>query len=190
MESIILAYNDRTDKNTFHSYLETYETLFSPKRYSAKNILEIGVQDGGSIKLWFDYFPNAIIYGLDIRKIKDMWDEIKNKPRIKLGCFDAYSEDFFENQMKSLNVKFDILIDDGPHTLESMIFFIKNYSSLLTEDGILVIEDIQSMDWIKDLEDVVPEELKQYIEVYDLRENKGRYDDILFIINKNKIIVN
>ncbi len=42
--------NSKTDKNTVHSYLETYELLFNSKRKSAKNILEIGVQDGGSIK--------------------------------------------------------------------------------------------------------------------------------------------
>ena len=186
MSLIKLIDNSRTDKNTWHYYLETYESLFLNKKNSALNILEIGVSEGGSIKLWYDYFLNANIYGLDIRKIKDMWDELKNKPRIKLGCFDSYTETFFENQMKPLNVKFDIVIDDGPHTLESMIFFIKNYSTLLTTDGILVVEDVQSIDWIKDLEYIVPDELKQFIEVYDLRENKNRYDDILFVINKNK----
>ena len=103
--------NSRTDKNTTHSYLKTYETLFQNKKNTAKNILEIGVQEGGSIKLWYDYFPNATIYGLDIRKIKDIWPEIKNKPRIKLGCFDAYDANFVENQMKPLNVKFDIMGD-------------------------------------------------------------------------------
>jgi hypothetical protein len=81
---------------------------------------------------------------------------------------------------------FDIIIDDGPHTLESMIFFIENYSKLLEEDGILVVEDVQSIEWIEDLKKVVPESLKQYICVYDLRENKKRYDDILFVINKSK----
>lgn len=29
-----------------------------------------------------------------------------------------------------------------------------------------------------------PEHLKQYIKTYDLRKNKGRYDDIVFTIDK------
>jgi SAM-dependent methyltransferase len=178
--------NSRTDKNTIHSYLETYEKLLRPKKNSAKNILEIGVQDGGSIKLWFDYFKNATIYGIDTRKIKDMWNELKNKPRIKLGCFDAYSQDFFNKSLLSLNIKFDILIDDGPHTLASMKFFINNYLKLLSDDGIFIIEDIQSIEWVKELINIIPIEYKPYIEIYDLRNKKNRYDDILLVINKNK----
>jgi len=55
----------------------------------------------------------------------------------------------------------------------------------MTEDGILMIEDVQSIDWIDELKSVVPEYLKKYIQVFDLRNNKGRYDDIVFVINKN-----
>jgi len=175
--------NSRTDKNTTHSYLNTYETLFKPKKNSARNILEIGIQDGGSIKLWYDYFKNATIYGLDIRKIKDIWPEIKNKTRIKIGCFDAYNENFVNNQIKPLNIKFDVMIDDGPHTLESMIFFIKNYLPMLSDNGIFVIEDIPSIEWINILSNLVPENMKKCIRVYDLRKNKNRYDDILFTID-------
>jgi 2-polyprenyl-3-methyl-5-hydroxy-6-metoxy-1,4-benzoquinol methylase len=178
--------NSRTDKNTTHSYLETYEKLFRSKKNSAKNILEIGVQDGGSIKLWFDYFKNATIYGIDLRKIRDMWNELKNKSRIKLGCFDAYSRDFIDKYLIPLNVKFDILIDDGPHTLKSMKFFINNYLQLLKDDGILVVEDIQHIEWVEELINIIPNEYSHYIEIYDLRNEKNRYDDILLVINKNK----
>jgi hypothetical protein len=55
----------------------------------------------------------------------------------------------------------------------------------MTDDGILIIEDVQSIDWIDTLKSVVPDNLKQYIKVYDLRLNKGRYDDIVFTINKS-----
>lgn len=175
--------NSRTDKNTVHSYINTYESLFNSKRNTTGNILEIGVQDGGSIKLWHDYFYNAKIYGLDIRKIKDIWPEIKNKQRIKIGCFDAYNENFIEKQMKPLNIKFDIMIDDGPHTLESMIFFIKHYLPMLSDDGIFIIEDIPKMEWIDILKNYVPIKLQEFIKIYDLRNNKQRYDDILFTIN-------
>jgi cephalosporin hydroxylase len=184
MSLINIVNNKKTDKNTVHSYLETYEKIFEHKKNTAKNILEIGVQDGGSIKLWNDYFVNATIYGLDIRKIRDHWPTILSEPRVRLGCFDAYDSQFFYNQM--INLKFDIMIDDGPHTLESMIFFIENYSKLLEDDGILVVEDVQSIDWIKYLTTAVPENLQKYISVYDLRENKNRYDDILFVIDKSK----
>ena len=75
------------------------------------------------------------------------------------------------------------MIDDGPHTLESMLTFIKLYSNVLANDGILVIEDIQSIDWIPILANQVPDNLKNFIQVYDLRSIKDRHDDLMFVIN-------
>jgi hypothetical protein len=68
-----------------------------------------------------------------------------------------------------------------------MLIFIKLYSKLLANNGILVIEDIQSIDWIPILTNQVPDNLKKFIEVYDLRSIKNRYDDLLFVINMDKI---
>jgi hypothetical protein len=185
-----LVNNNNTDKNTTHSYLDLYEELLFCKKNTAKKILEIGIgstdNNGGSIKLWHDYFPNAEIYGLDIIHIDSVWNEIKNIDRIKLYTeTDGYNEEFFKNTFLNKNIKFDMMLDDGPHTLESMKKYIKLYSQLMTEDGILMIEDIQSMDWINELSEVVPSSLKKYIRVYDLRKNKNRYDDIVFVIDKN-----
>jgi hypothetical protein len=56
----------------------------------------------------------------------------------------------------------------------------------MADDGILIIEDVQSWKWIEILKKTVPEHLKPYIHVYDLRPIKNRYDDILFTIDKSK----
>jgi len=178
--------NTRTDKNTIHSYLSIYQELLKDKRETAKDILEIGIDKGGSIKLWHDFFINATIYGLDRMNINDIWGELKNKNRIILyTLIDAYHDDFFNTNISNKNLKYDLIIDDGPHTLDSMKIFIKLYLPFLKDDGILIIEDIQSWDWIEILKNEVPEEFKQYIKIYDLRSIKNRYDDILFIINKS-----
>ena len=76
------------------------------------------------------------------------------------------------------------MLDDGPHSLDSMIQFITLYSQIMTEDGILIIEDVQEWNWIDVLKNAVPEHLKPYIKTYDLRPNKERYDDIVFTIDK------
>jgi hypothetical protein len=179
-----IADNSRTDKNTIHSYLPLYQNLLISKKETAKNVLEVGILGGGSIKLWHDFFVNANVYGLDLMHINNVWDEIKNKERIKLSTsFDAYHPNSF-NHLYNLKIKFDFMLDDGPHTLESMKQFIRLYSQLMTDDGILIIEDVQSWDWIDTLKNEVPDHLKQYIKIYDLRPNKNRYDDIVFTIDK------
>jgi hypothetical protein len=155
------------------------------KKETAKNVLEIGIWiTGGSIKLWSDYFTNATIHGLDIKHIDQIWDGIKNNPRIVLHTStDAYNEHFFHHTFKGM--QFDFMLDDGPHSLESMKTFIRLYSQLMTPDGILIIEDVQDIAWLEELKNEVPEDLKPYVKTYDLRHIKGRYDDIVFTINKS-----
>jgi hypothetical protein len=134
------------------------------KKETAKNVLEVGICHGGSIKLWSDFFTNANVYGLDIMNSENVWGVIKNKVKIILhtSC-DAYNNDFFIKHFLNKNIKFDFMLDDGPHTLESMKQFIKLYSQIMTDDGILIIEDVQSWDWIDILKNEVPEHLKQFI---------------------------
>jgi hypothetical protein len=184
-----LVNNKLTDKNTNHSYLDLYEKLLCSKKHTAENILEIGIGDfgqknGGSIKLWRDYFTNAKIYGLDILPKERVIDELLDDSRVVLyTSINAYDKTFVKSEFIDNNIKFDMMLDDGPHSLESMIEFIILYSPLLKEDGILIIEDVQSMDWISNLKNVVPAYLQEYIEVHDLRHIKGRWDDIVFTIN-------
>jgi len=64
--------NRRTDKNTIHSYLPLYQKLLISKKETAKNVLEVGIHNGGSIKLWNDFFINANIYGVEIIHIKNV----------------------------------------------------------------------------------------------------------------------
>jgi hypothetical protein len=191
MSLIELVNDSKTDKNTTHSYLPLYQKILESKKNTATNVLEIGIGDfgeknGGSIKLWKDYFTNANIYGLDILPINRVMDELLNDNRIILyTSTDAYNDNFFITNFLNKNIKCDFMLDDGPHSLESMIKFIKLYSQIMTDDGILIIEDVQSFEWIEILKNEVPEHLKKFVKVYDLRHNKNRYDDIVFTIDKS-----
>ena len=180
--------NTRTDKNTTHSYLPLYQKLLVSKKETANNVLEVGIWNGGSIKLWSDFFTNANVYGLDIINNNEVWEGIKNNEKIILHTStDAYNNDFFINHFLNKNIRCDFMLDDGPHSLESMIQFIKLYSQIMTDDGILIIEDVQSWDWTDILKNAVPENLKKFIKIYDLRPNKNRYDDIVFTIDKSNV---
>lgn len=180
-----------TDKNTRHSYIEVYEKLLCEKKESATHILEVGIGDwqpnAGSAKMWASYFNNAQVHIVDIINIDKVNPDVYSHPRIHLHMSnDAYNVNFFTNTFLSKEMRFDMLLDDGPHTLESMISFVQMYSKIMKDDGILMVEDVQDIEWIKTLEACTPDELRPYIEIYDLRNIKGRYDDIVFVINKSK----
>lgn len=165
-----------TDKNTTHSYIDhLYNNLFLDKSNISK-FLEIGIATGESAKMWHDYFTNAQIYVIDVHDCTHMFDK---HPRVKCFHANAYDHDF----LKSLST-YDIIIDDGPHTLESILFFAQYYIYLLNDNGIAVIEDIQSESYFDLLISVVP---KGFItEKIDLRKIKNRYDDLILVIRKDK----
>jgi predicted methyltransferase len=164
-----------TDKNCLHSYVdEVYENLFKDIRLSAKNILEIGVDNGGSIFMWREYFENAKVIGIDNKDCP----QLANRERIEFISSDAYRVDLVDQ----LPSNFDIIIDDGPHTLESMVFFIKEYINKINQKGMIVIEDIQEFNWTNILRRLAPEGFS--VEVRDLRKVRNRYDDILMIIRR------
>ena len=157
------------------------------KRSTAKNILEVGIYYGGSIKLWRDWFPKAQIYGVDVCDLSFIRSEkILNDHHVTLFTnTNAYDDAFIKTNFRDNFIKFDMILDDGPHTLESNIWFIQNYLPLLAEDGILIIEDIQHFSFIDILIKCVPNDFQKYIKIYDLRQIKNcRYDDVLFVINK------
>ena len=90
----------KSDKNTLHSYLETYEILMSPLKKRVKNVIEIGIWEGGSLKLWNDYFLNADIFGLDVEP-KDkryvLGDHNRIHPIFEIDAYDLRV--WFENPL-------------------------------------------------------------------------------------------
>jgi len=48
-------------------------------------------------------------------------------------------------------VKFDIVIDDGPHTLEPQKAFIELYHKLVIPGGYLIVEDVNSIQDAREL---------------------------------------
>jgi hypothetical protein len=177
--------NHTTDKNTVHSYLEGYEPFIKRIRDTAKNVMEIGVLNGGGTKLFHDYFLRAKIYAVDVLPYDELPSQIKNKERIIIAAsIDAYSTPWI-NFLKNQGIKFDFILDDGPHSLESNVAVLHKYLDLLTDDGILIIEDIQKYEYIPLLMKEVPPHLRRATFVIDRREVKNRYDDVLFIIDKS-----
>jgi cephalosporin hydroxylase len=163
--------NYNTDKNSVHSYIDyLYNDLFKSE-YT--DVLEIGAFNGGSALLWQDYFLNANIDIIDITECQ----AIKNQPRINHIVGNAYSNDMLKNLRQ-----YDLIIDDGPHTLDTMIFFIDHYVSLLKSNGMCIIEDVQSIDWFNVLISKVPNNCVYH--AVDLRNVKNRYDDLVLIIRK------
>lgn len=173
--------NSYTDKDTCHSYAtHFYNDKFLKFKNKKINLCEVGIYYGASLFLWDRYFEDATILGIDREyNVIDQYVE-SNSDRITHIFHDAYDPNFV-----NCISNFDIIIDDGPHTLESQKLFIKYYFPKLNDGGILIIEDVQDVSWFEELINETPEEYRNNISCIDLRHIKGRYDDLLFVITKN-----
>lgn len=166
-----------TDKEFIydHHYVSSfYDEHFIKYKDKPINLLEIGVQYGGSLLLWNDYFQNGTIYGVDI---EDKTDPIINTfPRIKRTIGNAY-----DDNIASTLPEFDIVIDDGPHTLNSFEACLRIYLPKVRQGGVLVIEDIPDLEYIKYLR-VLTEGYED--KVVDTRSQYGRFDNIMYAVFK------
>jgi hypothetical protein len=127
------------------SYLEEYERLFSPYRDRALAMLEIGVQNGGSLELWSRYFPLATkIVGCDVnpRCAQLSFED----PRISVLVADAGSEQGLA-AVRAQATCFDLVIDDGSHTSGDIFRGFARYFPLVPDGGLYVCEDLHAGYW-------------------------------------------
>lgn len=172
--SLVSLYKDNnhtTDKHGSHTYLEVYDKLFLRLKDRENRILEVGVYQGDSLNLWAEYFTNSKIYGIDIDAFQVC---IKLHKNVKVIRENAYRLSMVEKLMKAN--KFDVIIDDGSHIVNHQKFVIRNYCGALTDDGMLIIEDITignandcCVPDIKELIKCFPKELKKYVYYVDMR---------------------
>jgi len=180
-------YKHTTDKGSVHTYLERYYGKeFEDKREQPISLLEIGVFMGGSLALFSEFMPKATIVGVDVDPnakeavAKNVWGvDMKN---VSAHTIDAYTEealDMFEDN------SFDYIIDDGPHTLDSMIFAVYNWFHKVKEGGKLIIEGGPTPEGCEIIRGAGNKMGAKKITIFDLRTSEGsRYDDIIIEIQK------
>ena len=177
-----------TDKLNSHSYVPEYERLFHKRKDRVRNVLEIGIGSGGSLHLWNDYFLNADIYGIDLNYTVNQLSQYSRIHQIK---DDAYSTECIVNNFVSQSIKFDIIIDDGPHNKLSQMQAMLMYFPLLTDDGIIVIEDVQDYlepgVWIRDIISSLPHEYQKFARIIDLRHHNKSQDDLMIYLDRSTI---
>ena len=104
-----------TDKGSLkHNYMPFYEKLL-PK--NPKKILEIGVMEGASIRMWKEWFPDTEIHGLDLFESNPI-------PEIEGVTWYQGNQCDYVLLDKLRHENFDVIIDDGSHSSrDQMITF-------------------------------------------------------------------
>lgn len=126
-------------------YLNVYEELFRSYRSSRLRLLEIGIQNGGSLEIWSRYFRNAtVLVGCDINVA---CTQLKyGDPRIHVVVADANTDEA-ERAIAGHSSRFDLIIDDGSHRSSDIIRSFVRYFPRLAQGGIFVVEDLHCSYW-------------------------------------------
>ncbi|MEJ0016269.1 MAG: class I SAM-dependent methyltransferase [Acetobacteraceae bacterium] len=124
-------------------YFEIYDRFLSPIRRSNPVVLEIGVQLGGSMEMWRDYFgPTTRLYGIDINPEARQQEDIAT--RIFIG--DQQDRGFLRSVLQEVGQP-TVVIDDGGHRANQQITSFEELYPALTDNGIYIVEDTHSSLW-------------------------------------------
>ncbi len=96
---------------------------------------------GESLRFWKDYFPNTMIFGIDIQDKSGLEED-----RIVILQGSQTDEEFLRSVVRRIG-SLDVVIDDGSHINSHVIQTFKFLFPLLNEGGIYVIEDTQTSYW-------------------------------------------
>jgi hypothetical protein len=133
----MLALLCMTDKLE-HGYIEPYSKHLHSRRADKLKILEIGVKDGASLRMWKNYFYRSKVYGIDIDDKSHL-----NEKRIKTFQGDQSDVQFLRRVAEEIN-DIDIVIDDGSHVSGHVVTSFTTLFPLLKNGGIYIIEDLQA----------------------------------------------
>jgi hypothetical protein len=181
-----LAAKYGTDKGTRpdeHQYTSIYYEMFQGKEIDVRNVLEIGIGAGGSLMMWRDYFPFAMVYGFEILPEHAKVDG--DSTRIRCFNLDATKPDQIDNIMKSIgktyeiDLGFDFIVDDASHVPDDQIITAQLLLPYLAQDGVYVIEDIG------DHEGIIAKMVDAFKD-YDLNLVQERWPDSRFLIIRHR----
>lgn len=147
MKSLLELYQEHDGKvsDKWMLYLAEYDRLFSEYRDQPVKLLEIGIQNGGSLDIWAKYFPHAHkLIGCDINP--DCAQLTYDDPCIALVIGDANSSQA-EAEILAHSEAFDLIIDDGSHTSIDIVRTFSRYFSRLNDGGLYVVEDLHCSYW-------------------------------------------
>lgn len=144
--SVLIDYFENHEHRMIHKwmhYFEIYERHFAQFRNLPISLLEFGVLHGGSLQMWKHYFgPQAKIYGADINpRCAELAED-----QITILLADQESRESLQHICKTLP-PFDIIIDDGGHTMLQQTTTFEEMWGQLKIGGVYLIEDMLTSYW-------------------------------------------
>jgi hypothetical protein len=147
----MLSTKHGTDKGpSWHNYTPIYESYFQEIKDKSIKFLEIGFLSGASARVWDEYFQHSEtkLHFIDIDR--NCYHHMKKlSPRCSLHLVDQANKDALRDFTNLVGGDFDIIIDDGGHTMIQQITSFEALFPFLKKGGVYIIEDLHTSYWAK-----------------------------------------
>jgi hypothetical protein len=135
----------RHDTDKGRSYTRVYYDLLAQARRERLRVLEIGVHNGGSLRMWREFLPHAKIFAIDIDpRCLDLQQEIADTT---IRLVDQGNASQLAEFVDETGGAFDLIVDDGGHTMSQQITSFEVLFPHIVLGGAYVIEDIGTAYW-------------------------------------------
>jgi hypothetical protein len=151
-----LKYGADKSPAVIHMYTPFYYEYFKDRRNEIKKVFEMGIGDrsqsrmvnrlglnfvmGPSLRMWRDFFPNAVVHGADIDRRSLFTDN-----RIKTYYCNEAKDDEVINLINEIGSDIDVVIDDGNHRPHHQIHLCQTLMPLLKKEVDYFIEDSRNV---------------------------------------------
>ncbi len=140
LEDLAIKYESDKQAKNGHGYTFYYEKYLGSLVNEKMNILELGVREGYSLKMWCEYFRNSMIWGID-NDIEKKCPKSFEEDRIRFFKCDQNDELTF-SKIHEESGDFDIIIDDASHISPYTIKSLQILYPYLKNGGYYIIEDL------------------------------------------------
>ena len=134
----VIGIKHHTDKcSMIHNYLGKYEFFLQCFRNQPIRLLELGIFQGASLRMWQEYFPHAEIFGVDIREGCSQYkDERIHIIQTDLSNVDAV--------IRLKDIRPQIIIDDASHIVSHQLLALFTLFDVLPSGGVYILEDLET----------------------------------------------
>ena len=128
----------RTDKcSMMHNYLDKYAFFLEKFRTQPIRLLELGIFNGSSVRMWQEYFPRAEIFGVDIEASCRQYED----ERIHIIQADL-SDAAQVSMLREIHPR--IIVDDASHIVSHQLLALFTLFDVLPRGGVYILEDLET----------------------------------------------
>lgn len=159
--------------NSWHNYTTVYHALFHKDGTKVRRVFELGLgrdhpdlsetigkdgRPGASLRGWREIFPKAEVFGADIDR-----SILFEEDRIKTFYCDQLDGNAIRSMWSNTDMvqPMDIVVEDGLHTFEGNVYFLRESIQKVKPGGYYAVEDIKSTD-LPQWEDALPGLVRTY----------------------------